>query len=309
MNKQLKILNWNANFGGDEESHPAPLISDYISGFDIIVFDEVVFNDSLEKIIQQVGDYDIFFSIREAKKYSNQIVIATKKYLNGSLIRDMLPCNNELNETLPNFLQVQIEVENSFYNIVGVRILSEVKEKQFIQCEKLAKLITSSEDMIDNTIILGDFNCGELRGDSSINYDKVKDKYQYTYTGKISKLEHYNFHLIKELFAKYFVLKETCGEQKSWGISLYQKAINYGGAKIKNDLVIYSKNLEVISQYSWDFIRNNNELYLGMLVQNEHKIGNKIKHGFPDHAILKVDIIFDKKDLLNTTLPVINVVL
>lgn len=284
--KKLEILNWNLNFGADEATHPAPFISDYISGFDVIVFDEVVLNDDLESLIHQAGYYNIFSSMRDFKKNSNQIVIATKKQLNGTLVRDALPCNTELNEALPNFLQVQIEVENSFYNIIGVRILSEIKEKQFRQCDKLVSFIKSQQDMIDNTIIVGDFNCGQLKGDASITYEKVKGKYQYTSSGEISQLSFYNFHIIKELFAENFVLQETYGEQKSWGISLYQNAINYGGAKIKNDLVIHSKSLEVTSNYSWDYVRNNYKLYLGMLEQNEHRIGNKIEHGFPDHAIL-----------------------
>lgn len=117
----------------------------------------------------------------------------------------------------------------------------------------------------------------------------VKEKYEYTRDGEPNELRFYNFHKIKELFDN-FHLKETYGEQKSWGIDVYNGYINYGGAKIKNDLAIYSKNIDVTSEYSWDFVRDNQELYENMLICNKQKKGNEIDHGFPDHAILKITL-------------------
>lgn len=284
---ELKILTWNVNFGGDALVYPAPFLENYINDYDVIILTEVVFNKAVEGLFKK-EEYDIILSQRLNQKYANQVVIATKKNLNVKAVVDKLCHNESDDEDNPNFLQVQITAANSTYNIIGVRILSTSKAEQFQQCKRLAEYINSNK-LKHNTIIAGDFNCGAIRGDSNKSYQMVKEEYEYTRDGEPNELRFYNFHKIKELFDN-FHLKETYGEQKTWRIDVYNGYINYGGAKIKNDLAIYSKNIDVTSEYSWDFVRDNQELYENMLICNKQKKGNEIDHGFPDHAILKITL-------------------
>lgn len=194
-----------------------------------------------------------------------------------------IPCQKKRR---PNFLQVRV----GKYNIIGVRILSLSKAEQYKQCLMLSKFVNNDRSLDKYTIIIGDFNCGELRGDPKATYDLVRDRYEYTRDGDKSPLRFYNFHKIREMFNNH-VLNETMGESKSWGISLYQDAINYGGAKIKNDLVLFSNDLLIDSKYSWNFVRENEDIYRRILAENKSKLRNKIEHGFPDHAVLYVDIL------------------
>lgn len=279
----MKLVCWNMNFGGDEFAHPAPFVKKYIEGYDIVVFTEVVLNNYLINVFEN-NEYNIYSSKKGIEPFSNQIVIAVKKELSSSLVVDEI-VDRGIDEKPPNYLHIKAEG----VSIIGNRILSMSKEKQYEQCKYLAEHVNINRSLDENTIIVGDFNCGELRGDSNIGYDKVKNLYEYTRNNKKSNLRFYNFHLIRDMFENH-ILSETFGESKSWGISLYQDAINYGGAKIKNDLVLSSKDLNVIEKYSWDFVRDNEDIYYKMLLKNKNKAGNKIDHGYPDHAVLCVEL-------------------
>jgi len=289
--KRIKILSWNLNMAGNAKSIPAKLIGNYIKGFDILVFNETVYNTEIKELIDNTGDYEIFESYGENKLFANQIIIAVARQLKAKPVK-IESAEHEKKITFPNYLQIQIEVNNVTYKIIGVRIVGDKKEIQQKECKALIDFVYKENKKLDNIIIVGDFNCGQLKGDSSLPYNTVKNKYEYTSQREPSQLKFYNWHLIKEMFGKEFILEETLGESKSWGISLYKhnQQLNFGGAKIKNDLVITSKNVNVNSSYSWGYVRDNCREYCEMMNKNAYKAGNKVNHGFPDHAQLIVEI-------------------
>ena len=60
---------------------------------------------------------------------------------------------------------------------------------------------------------------------------------------------------------------------------------------IKNDQII-TKGVKLYeSGYDWNYVRDNELSYSDMLFRNKYKKGNKICHGFPDHAILSGTVI------------------
>lgn len=278
--EELKVLCWNLNFGGDTSVLPANFIPTYLQNQDVIIFTEVVMNNQLLVLIDQ-EEYEIFSSKRNNQKYAaNQIMIAARRTLNPRVTCDEI--ENEQCETVPNYLEVQLDYDNTLYHIIGTRILSETKAKQQAQALRLKEHIEKNTSLNNHTIICGDFNTGKICADATLEYASVRNDYEYTREGRKSELRFFNFHIVKDLFKDNYVLKETMGEAKSWGLDLYRMNINYGGAKLKNDLILYTPDLEVESQYSWDFVRKNEQLYRNMLLQNK----NKPFHGFPDHAIL-----------------------
>lgn len=117
----------------------------------------------------------------------------------------------------------------------------------------------------------------------------MKSQYKYTKKKKLSGLRFYNFHMIKEIFLEKAHLIEPKGEDNSWGLLERNGKIllGYSGARVKNDLLLYSKDLNLVSSlYSWDHVRDNEQIYLNMLFKNSKRQGNKIERGYPDHARL-----------------------
>ena len=293
---KLRICNWNLNMGGDNKINIAPFIKDYLRHYDVLVLDEIVANEKLLETFLDLGEFDIYESMRDSGGYANQILIATKKELKGKLVTDHL--NDDVKVKNPNLLEVRIRYGDEIYRVIGVRILSfSERELQKSQCEKIISYIRETMKADDRIIVSGDFNCGQLKGDSSKTYEEVKDLYECTSNGQRSSLVDYNWHIIKDLFTSVGMkLTETNGENKSWGIS-WKGNITYDGAKIKNDLVIVSEAIKALkSEYSWDFVRDHEEIYLEMAKQKRSGSGkNSILNGYPDHARLSIEVNQDKK--------------
>ena len=71
-------------------------------------------------------------------------------------------------------------------------------------------------------------------------------------------------------------------------LSLYNEILTYG--QIKNDQII-TKNIRLKdANYDWGYVRDNEWVYEAMLYKNRYNRGNKINHGYPDHAILNATI-------------------
>lgn len=64
--------------------------------------------------------------------------------------------------------------------------------------------------------------------------------------------------------------------------------LSYG--LIKNDQIITKNICLKDSYYDWGYVRDNEWMYKDMLYNNRYKKGNKIEHGYPDHAILNAVI-------------------
>lgn len=281
----IKVLEWNLNFGSYDDVVPAGFIGEYIKGFDVVILTEVRANNALINMIETWG-YDYIVSDDQGK-FSNQIVIMAKeKYKLKRITGELVRTNGELG---PDFLHGIIKVGKKKINLLGVRIKTSSYVERFIQ----AKLVSDYISTIKGSIICGgDWNSGQIRGLEDSDYSDVEGLYKYcSRSSTLSELRFYNFHLIKNLLGEEFVLKETMGEDNSWGLATNEGNIVYGfGKRLKNDLLFYSKDIEGDSNYSWEHVRQHKEKYLDMITKNYKRRGNKVEHGYPDHARLVANL-------------------
>lgn len=281
----IKVLEWNLNFRSYDDVVPAGFIGEYIKGFDVVILTEVRANNALINMIETWG-YDYIVSDDQGK-FSNQIVIMAKeKYKLKRITGELVRTNGELG---PDFLHGIIKVGKKKINLLGVRIKTSGYAERFMQ----AKLISTYISTIKGSIICGgDFNSGQIRGLEDSDYSDVEVLYKYRNRSReLSDLRFYNFHLIKGLIGEEFVLKETMGEDNSWGLAENQGNLVYGfGKRVKNDLLFYSSDIEGDSKYSWEHVRQNKQKYLDMITKNGKRRGNKVEHGYPDHARLVAEL-------------------
>lgn len=281
----IRVLEWNLNFGGYDDVVPAGFIGEYIKDFDVVILTEVRPNNALINMIETLG-YD-YIASDDQGKFSNQIVIMAKeKYKLKRIDGELISTNGELE---PDFLHGIIMIGKKKINILGVRIKTCGYAERLIQVKLIRAYISSIEGSI---ICAGDFNSGQIRGLEDSDYSDVEVLYKYRSRSKeLSDLRFYNFHLIKELLGERFILKETMGEDNSWGLSEKEGNLVYGYAKrLKNDLLFYSNDIEGNSSYSWDHVRQNKQEYLDMITKNCKRYGNKVEHGYPDHARLVAEL-------------------
>lgn len=284
MERNTKLLEWNLNFGSYDVV-PAGFIGEYIKGFDVVILTEVRVNNALINMIESLG-YDYIVSDDQGE-FLNQIVIMAKKKYNLKRINGALRSTNEKLE--PDFIHGIIVVGKKKINILGVRIKTSSYGERFIQAKLVKEYIFTIEGSI---ICAGDFNSGQIRGLENADYSDVESLYQYrSRSKKLSELRYYNFHLIKDLIGERFILKETMGEDNSWGISEKEGNLVYGfGKRVKNDLLFYSSDIKGNSNYSWKHVRQNRQKYMEMITKNFERRGNKIDHGYPDHARLVAEL-------------------
>lgn len=281
----IKVLEWNLNFGSYDSVVPACFVAEYIKGHDVVVLTEVRANKELISMIEAL-EYDYIISDDQGE-FSNQIVImAKKKYKLKRIVGELINADGKL---VPDFLHGIIKVGNKKVNIVGVRVKTSNYADRFMQ----AKLLRSYISIIEGPIICtGDFNSGQIRGIDESAYLDVKTLYKYRSRSKeLSDLRFYNFHLIKDLIGERFILKETMGEDNSWGLVEKDGSLIYGlGMRVKNDLLFYSSDIKGISSYSWQHVRQNEQKYIDMIIKNRRRRGNKVEHGYPDHARLVAEL-------------------
>ena len=282
----LKVLEWNLNFGSYDDVVPAGFTSKYIKDFDVVILTEVKANNALINMIESLG-YDYIVSDDQGR-FSNQIVIMAKNKYKLKRINGALRSTNE--ELEPDFIHGIIIVGKKKINILGIRIKTSGYGERFMQAKLIKEYISTIEGSI---ICAGDFNSGQIRGLENADYSDVEPLYRYCSRGKeLSELRFYNFHLIKELIGERFILKETMGEDNSWGLSEKEGNLVYGlGKRVKNDLLLYSSDIKGNSNYySWKHVRQNRQKYMEMITKNAKRRGNKVNHGYPDHARLVVEL-------------------
>ena len=73
----IKVLEWNLNFGSYDNVVPSGFVGKYIKGFDVVILTEVRANKNLLNMIETLG-YDYICSENQGI-FSNQIVITAKK--------------------------------------------------------------------------------------------------------------------------------------------------------------------------------------------------------------------------------------
>lgn len=280
----IKLLEWNLNYASYESVVPANFIEEYIKGHDIVVLTEVRANKVLISMIEQL-EYDYIVSDDQGELSNQIIIMAKRKYklkkIAGAIIDKRI---------VPDFLHGIVEVGDKKVNVLGVRIKTSDYTDRFIQVKQIKTYLVNVDGPV---IATGDFNCGQIRGEDEADYSDVQILYKYRNRSReLSDLRYYNFHLIKDLLGENFILKETMGEDNSWGLVEKDGNIIYGlSSRLKNDLLFYSNDIEGETRYSWKHVRQNEQKYVDMLIKNCKRGGNKIEHGYPDHARLVAELV------------------
>ena len=286
QNNVINVLEWNLNFGSYDEAEPAKFIGNYIRRSDVAILTEVRANKALTGMITDLG-YDYIVS-DDLGEYTNQVVIAARpeyglKKISGRLIGA---------EEGPDFLHGSIIVADERVNIIGMRVRVSGYPERYEQVKRAKNYISS---VMGYVICGGDFNNGQIRGDEDAKYSEVDELYLFRgKTQSLSDLRFYNFHLIRDLLSEKLVLNEPIGEYSSWGLCAGKNGLIYGwGNRIKNDLLFHSRDIKNVSKnrYSWEHVRRNKKRYLEMIRKNASRHGNRIDHGYPDHARLISELL------------------
>lgn len=294
---KLNIMEWNVNFGANKSANICFFANKYIKNADIIILTEVVQNGSIDELLEKIDvEYVTFTSKPCDSEWYNQIIIAVRAELKSRLKINKVEIDEKkwsLNE-LPDILHITIETyEGCLFNIIGTRVRIDIfntdEDDYKNRCAQFKKLVEYLHTL-ENVLVMGDFNNGMIKAESECAYLDVQNKYEFRWDKTKKKyvkslLRFYNFHMMKDILGDGYVLDEVVGEDSSWGLSIYNGELSYG--LIKNDQII-NKNIQLVECcYDWKFVHDNEQVYYDMLYSNRYKKGNKINHGYPDHAILK----------------------
>ena len=259
---EIKYLEWNLHaMGGNGYEIPQFVVS-YLKTADVFVLTEFCQKKGWEDFQYALeGEYDIYCSPYSTKRY-NQICIGIRKAINKKNYKLIsVASTNISNINIPEFLQVDVEIENTKLSIIGIRIKtegdSESKDKQYDYLKEHLQRIKKE------FICLGDFNCTcwtlanklDIGGNSFFVYGpRIKNGY-FSYVFQEDKNnDGKNKHGLDWIIA-------------SEGIKVYN---NYPDSR-----------QSPIATYDWNFVTDGNG-YIGK-TNNDYL---NIK-GLPDHAILK----------------------
>lgn len=149
---EIKYLEWNIRAMGGKGYEIPMFITDYLKIADIFVLVEFCasngwaeFKNKLEK------DFDLYCSPFVSQGY-NQVCIGLRKKIKYELLS--VETKDVCNVNIPEFLQVDIEIESKKISIIGTRIKTQGGTK-LIQYDYLKKHLKH----IDKFLCLGDFNC------------------------------------------------------------------------------------------------------------------------------------------------------
>lgn len=270
----IKVMEWNLNFKANRNAKLACFIKDIIKEYDIIIFTEVVINDSVIQLMNELGEYNFFESYNNI---GNQIVIAIRRTIKVTHVITKIP-NTSLYNT-PNFLHVEIMLNEVKYQIIGVRIrIEDGSDNDYKERRKQAEVFANYISDKENVVVLGDFNNSYICGDMDEEYIWVKKRYETPKKdGTLRSTRFYCYQMMREIMSENIKIY-TPRDKFSWGLEYDNGNFKYG--YIKNDHILASKNLTLeMVDYNWDFVSNNMTDY-----------EEEIRNGFPDHAIISAEI-------------------
>ena len=229
---KLNVMEWNMNFGANKNANICSFAGKYIKNADIIILTEVVQNGSVDELLEKLEyEYVQFGSKPCDSEWYNQIIIAFKAELKDRLKINKVEIDEKiwnLNE-LPDILHLTIETsEGKLFNVVGTRVRIDIfnndeddYKNRCTQFKKLAEYL----QVLENVLVMGDFNNGMIKAESDRAYLDVKKKYEFRWDKDKKKyvkslLRFYNFHIMKEILGNDYTLKEVMGEASSWGLSM-----------------------------------------------------------------------------------------
>lgn len=296
----MKIFVWNINQRSSGQEIP-PVVSKEILKYeaDIVILTEFISATdekrlrNIQKFIYDDGistKYDCYYNV--SRKDSNGILIAIREdFKNSNNIKinkpvECMEANNKHQEQ-PNFLQLNIIVNEKPVSIIGTRIrigstsrsdLIERREQVLSLIDHLDKLKVRDKEKYENIIIAGDFNNLKISGKETEYYLTERKNYHGTV-----RFDTYNYHILKDDFYNYAGMDVSTPKSEpnkptwSW-VDKYRN-------KYKQDHII-SRGVNVsATEYVWDFVNKDN----GYSGKNPQDYKSSLV-GYPDHAILIADV-------------------
>lgn len=250
---KIKYLEWNLHAMGNLQYQMPLFIFDYLKDVDVFVLVEFRIGRDWETIVKKLNDFNLYCSQYSTDNY-NQVCIGIRRSLTYKI--NSVSSSDLCDVNKPEFLKVDINIENKSLTIIGTRIKSQgTKHNKDLQFDFLKKEFNK----ITRLICLGDFNCT-----------------QRTLSNKLStSVDVFGPRIVNNYHS--FVHENGNKSGLDWIISK-------GVSRVYND---YSdRKISPFATYDWSFInelngygRKTKEDYLGI-------------NNLPDHAILKGMIEF-----------------
>lgn len=243
---EIKYLEWNLHAMGGKGYSIPEFIPQYIKSVDVFVLTEFCSTNGWEKFKREIEkDFDIYTSPFVSKDY-NQICIGLRRSIKYKLLSIVTVDVCDIN--IPEYLRIDIEIDGKKLSVIGTRIKSQGKTKEF-QYTYLKDALRN----VETVICLGDFNC--VYNVLSKKFSEIAD----VYGPRVSKGYHsYVFDNGNMRGLDWVIAK---------GLNVYNR---------------YSDKVQTpIATYDWNFINSTNGY--GNKTKDDHLNIN----GLPDHAILK----------------------
>ena len=287
--KNLHILEWSLNLRSDKKKKVYPDFSNEINLIspkpDVLFLVETVKGNTTLSI-------DKYTVVAESSREGNGCSIAILNTRLGSgdiqIIKDvhpMLPGDNT-----PDFVQVDVSINNTIYNLISFRIRVENKqtEEEYQQRKEQFDNMLDYVKNLPQPIITGDFNNARILGDRNIDYHEIQKQYK----GKEQVKGGYYYQKIKyDLLHTANLIMHTPLYGNSFGLNSndFKKqniSRNHGYLKYEHLVTPKDMNVKNIS-YNWDFL--DTAVAKGDIHKYALDSGGIMK-GFPDHAMLLADI-------------------
>lgn len=251
---ELSYLEWNVNARGGRDYQIPSFIGNYLKPVDIFVLVEFCASNGWENFKNSMEeDYDLYVSPFSSMGF-NQVCIGISKKLKYKL--KSVKTLDISDHFKPEFLRVDIELEQKILTIIGTRIKSQ-EDYEFKVKTKTEQLYFLKDYIrnIDNGVLCtGDFN--ELQSSLKDIFTPIA--------------ECYGPRIVKNYYSYVFENGDKRG--LDWALTKNVSKV-FNGYDDKKD--------SPYASYDWTFVSEANGY--GNLTKDEY-LGIK---GLPDHAILK----------------------
>lgn len=244
---EIKYLEWNLHAMGGIGYKIPEFICEYINSADIFVLVEFCMENGWYEFKESLKEFDLYCSPYVSKAYNQVCIGIRKKIANVGYKLLSVVSSNVCDSNIPEFLQVDIKIENKNLSVIGTRIKTQ-GGTQLQQFQYLKGRLNS----IDVFCCMGDFNA---------RYKCMTKEFpNYVYGPRIAKNYHSFVHENGDL----------CG--LDWLISKGVTDV-YNGYSDAGD--------SPYATYDWSFVDSKNGY------GNKTKYDYLNINGLPDHAILK----------------------
>lgn len=281
--KNLHILEWSLNLRSSQGDKVYPEFSNEINLIspkpDVLFLVETVKGNTIS-----IADYTV---VAESSREGNgcSIAILNARLDSGDIqiknVQPMLPGDNT-----PDFVQVDVSINNTIYNLISFRIKVENKrtEEEYQQRKEQFDNMLDYVKKLPQPIIMGDFNHARILGDRNSDYQEIQKQHEEVQV----KGGHYYQKLRHDLYTTNQAI-HTPQNNNSCGLNPRDfENISKEHGFLQLDHLVTPKNMKVNSiSYNWDFL--NTAVAKGDI----HKYAldsDGIMKGFPDHAMLLADI-------------------